>query len=473
MASTALRRNNDHELDPATVRLFEEERERRTAGLVGRERRIEFALAYSFLAAALAAELFLNASQGFSVGIAIVSVAAFAIAARVKFYVGTGWGTPTQLVFVPMLFLLPTPAVPLLIALGLVLAKAPECLSGKERPNRMMVAVGDAWYTLGPVLVLSLAGSELPVWSDWPIYVAALAAQFAFDFAVSTLQARFGLGIPVRTQLNELLVVWSVDALLAPVGLLAAFASSMWQYGFLLVLPMVGLLAIFAQERMGRMENALTLSRAYRGTALLLGELLTAGDAYTGDHSRTVVVLSQTVGRRLGLDERALRDLEFAALLHDVGKLAVPKEILNKPGPLTPDEFEVMKRHVEEGQLMLEKIGGVMGDAGHVVRTHHERFDGAGYPDGLAGTEIPLAARIIACCDAFNAMTTDRPYRRAMSRDEAIAELRSQAGRQFDPHVVEILCETIATGEPRPANENSEPGAAPAEQKTTDSLPGV
>src|SRR5205814_481226 len=143
-------------------------------------------------------------------------------------------------------------------------------------------------------------------------------------------------------------------------------------YAFLLVLPLVALLGTFARERSGRIDNALNLSQAYRGTALLLGELLTAGDEYTGDHSRRVVVFSQEVGRRMGLNERELRDLECAALLHDVGKLAVPKDILNKPGPLTPEEFAVMKRHVLEGQLMLDRIGGALGDAGHVVRTHHE-----------------------------------------------------------------------------------------------------
>jgi HD-GYP domain-containing protein (c-di-GMP phosphodiesterase class II) len=102
-----------------------------------------------------------------------------------------------------------------------------------------------------------------------------------------------------------------------------------------------------------------------------------------------------------------------------------------------------MKRHVVEGQLMLEQVGGALGDAGTVVRTHHEHYDGNGYPDGLSGTEIPLAARIIACCDAFNAITTDRPYRAARTEAEALAELRANAGTQFDPDVVEVLCGTI------------------------------
>jgi HD-GYP domain-containing protein (c-di-GMP phosphodiesterase class II) len=442
--SSALRRNIEAELDPTTIRSLEEERARRAAGLVGRELRIELTLAATFLVAATAAALTLPSSVDFNLGVAVVAVLAFALAARVRFYAGTGWGAPTELIFVPMLFLLPVPAVPLLVALALVLAKIPECLAGEERPNRMAVAVGDAWYTLGPVLVLSLAhAGGPPDWGDWPIYLGALGAQFGFDFGASVFQSRFGLGIPLRLQLSELATVWFVDASLAPVGLLTAFAAAGHPYRFLLVLPLVGPLAVFARERVARIENAVSLSGAYRGTALLLGDLLSAGDAYTGDHSRKVVVLAQSVGRLMELDERALRDLEFAALLHDVGKLAVPKEILNKPGPLTAAESELMKRHVVEGQLMLEQVGGALGDAGMVVRTHHEHYDGNGYPDGLSGPEIPLAARIIAPCDAFNAMTTDRPYRAARSEAEAVAELRSHAGTQFDPEVVEVLCGTI------------------------------
>jgi len=440
--TTAERRHPNHELDPATLRLFEAERERRTASMVVQERRAELVLAIAFLAAATAAALTLPSDTAFSLPVAIVSVAAFTCVFRVEFHAGAGWGTPTQLIFVPMLFLLPAPIVPLLVAGAGILSRLPEYLRREVHWDRVPLALTDCWYTLGPAVVLSLTGAAAFAWSDWPIYIAALASLFSVDFLVALIRSRW-LELDFSHHLRELSAVYLVDALLAPIGLLAAFAAQSETYTFLLVLPLVALLALFAQERTGRIENALSLSRAYRGTALLLGELLTAGDAYTGDHSRRVVVLSQDVGRQLGLNEGELRDLEFAALLHDVGKLAIPKEILNKPGPLTSDEFDVMKRHVEEGQLMLDRIGGVLGDAGNVVRTHHERFDGSGYPDGLAREEIPLGARIIACCDAFNAMTTDRPYRDAMSLSEAVAELRANAGKQFDPLVVETFCATI------------------------------
>jgi HD-GYP domain-containing protein (c-di-GMP phosphodiesterase class II) len=140
-----------------------------------------------------------------------------------------------------------------------------------------------------------------------------------------------------------------------------------------------------------------------------------------------------------------MRDVEFGALLHDVGKMAVPNEVINKPGKLTAEEWELMKTHTLEGYEMLGKIGGVLAQVGAVVRSHHERYDGSGYPDGLAGSEIPIASRVITVCDSFNAMTTHRSYSAAMTIPEAVAELRREAGRQFDPVVVEALIEIVAT----------------------------
>ena len=149
------------------------------------------------------------------------------------------------------------------------------------------------------------------------------------------------------------------------------------------------------------------------------------------------------VGERLDLDAERRRNLEFGALLHDVGKIAVPKAIINKPGKLTDEEFEVIKRHTIEGQRMLDRVGGFMRDVGVIVRHHHERWDGGGYPDGLAGEAIPLEARIVACCDTLNAMTTDRPYRKAAPSRVATDELRRCAGTQFDPAVVAAVVEII------------------------------
>jgi HD-GYP domain-containing protein (c-di-GMP phosphodiesterase class II) len=143
------------------------------------------------------------------------------------------------------------------------------------------------------------------------------------------------------------------------------------------------------------------------------------------------------------LDADRRRNLEFAALLHDVGKIAIPKAIINKPGRLDPAEWEVIKTHTLEGQKMLERVGGFMHEVRAIVRSHHERWDGRGYPDGLAGEDIPLEARIIAICDSWNAMRTNRAYRPALEYDAAVAELMSNSGRQFDPHLIPVFLAVI------------------------------
>jgi putative nucleotidyltransferase with HDIG domain len=169
-----------------------------------------------------------------------------------------------------------------------------------------------------------------------------------------------------------------------------------------------------------------------------------ADDAYTGTHSRDVVELTMAVATELGLSSSERRDAEFAALLHDVGKVRVPNEIINKPGPLTPEERAVIDRHTIEGERMLHKVGGLLGEIGRIVRSCHERHDGSGYPDGLAGDEIPVIARVVACCDAFNAMTSDRSYRKALPLEDAIAELYRGRGTQFHPQVVDALVAVVA-----------------------------
>jgi HD-GYP domain-containing protein (c-di-GMP phosphodiesterase class II) len=212
-----------------------------------------------------------------------------------------------------------------------------------------------------------------------------------------------------------MLRVYAIDAALAPIGLAVAFASESSPYGVVLALPLIGLLSVFARERRVRIDHELELRDAYRGTAFLLGDVVEADDAYTGIHSRDVVELT----------------------------LRVADEIINKPGPLSPEERAIMERHTIEGERLLHRVGGLLGEIGRVVRSCHERWDGKGYPDGLAEERIPLLARIVACCDAFNAMTSDRSYRKALPLTEAVAELRRGSGTQFDPQVVDALAASL------------------------------
>jgi diguanylate cyclase (GGDEF)-like protein/PAS domain S-box-containing protein len=233
------------------------------------------------------------------------------------------------------------------------------------------------------------------------------------------------------------------DLLLSPVGYIAAVASVSQSYAFLFVLPLLGILALSAEDRRMRIRQSRELWSAYRGSAMLLDRVVAADDRLTGEHGRGVVDLAMRVGDELDIDPQERVELEFAALLHDVGKLAIDNEIINKRGPLTPEEFTAIKRHTIEGHRMLEQIGGLLGRVGVIVRSCHERWDGAGYPDGLAGEAIPLTARIVFCCDAFHAMTTDRSYRAARPPEQALAEVHANAGTQFDPMVADALTRAL------------------------------
>jgi HD-GYP domain-containing protein (c-di-GMP phosphodiesterase class II) len=166
-------------------------------------------------------------------------------------------------------------------------------------------------------------------------------------------------------------------------------------------------------------------------------------DPATSRHALAIVELAARVGRRLGLPPAAVRRLEHGAALHDIGKIGVASELLRKPGPLDEQETLAMRCHPELGARILEPVPRLRAVA-PIVRSSHERYDGKGYPDGLVGEAIPLESRIVAVCDAFDAMVSDRPYRDAMSRADAIAELDASAGTQFDPLVVAAFIEELA-----------------------------
>lgn len=189
------------------------------------------------------------------------------------------------------------------------------------------------------------------------------------------------------------------------------------------------------QRAGGSLERAADLELS--GVAALVAAL-EARDSYTAEHSRRVVALAGAVARRLGLDEAAVATVERVAVLHDVGKVAVPDSILQKPGPLSESEWELMRQHSAIGARIVASTRTLVHLAAP-IRAEHERWDGGGYPDGLRGQEIPIASRITLACDAYHAMTSARPYRAAKSDPEARAELLANAGSQFDPGVIDAL----------------------------------
>jgi HD-GYP domain-containing protein (c-di-GMP phosphodiesterase class II) len=205
------------------------------------------------------------------------------------------------------------------------------------------------------------------------------------------------------------------------------------------------LLGIADQALLAVVNRALydELENSFLATVEALGNALDLKDSYTNDHAQALVGLCTAVAERMGLPESAVRDVSFASALHDIGKIGIPMEILNKPSRLTEDEFEVMKLHPELGGKIIAPVPALAG-ARELVVACHEHFDGSGYPLGLAGSEIPVGARVILACDAYHAMISDRVYRKAMGVREAVAELRRCAGSQFDPEVVDSLVAVIA-----------------------------
>ena len=363
---------------------------------------------------------------------------ALVVALRAEFDMGTGFTVPSELAFVPLLFTMPPPLVPVAVAAALFVAYVPDVVRGELRPVRLLRLLGSAWFSVGPAVVLTVTPAATPALAGALVLVAALLAQLVCDFGASAVMERILRGAPLREQLQNAWV-YAVDVALAPIGLVVAWDVAARPWAVLALIPVILVLGTFGRERRRRVAGLVELNGAYRGVAMVLGDVVEADDGYTGEHSRGVVELALEVAGRLGLDAEQRRNLEFGALLHDVGKVAIPKEIINKPGPLDADEWAVMRTHTIEGQRMLDRVGGFMSDVGRIVRSHHERWDGGGYPDGLAGAAIPVEARIIAVCDAWNAMTTTRAYRAALPAAVAAEELRRCTGSQFDPAIVACL----------------------------------
>jgi HD-GYP domain-containing protein (c-di-GMP phosphodiesterase class II) len=205
----------------------------------------------------------------------------------------------------------------------------------------------------------------------------------------------------------------------------------------------IALLGTFASNAYARIQMSEKLETHYTTTLEALAAALEAKDPYTQAHTGRIRDLSLALGVAMKVPSHQRRAVRLGAILHDVGKIGISDTILHKPGPLTESEWKVMQTHPIVGERMLRGID-FLTDALPVIRHHHERWDGAGYPDRLAGEDIPLGARIVAVCDAFDAMTSDRPYRKAMSHDLACEEILACAGAQFDPNCATLLTEVLA-----------------------------
>ncbi len=232
---------------PELERLFARGRDRARERAHGRERSVEATAAFAFLTVALGMALFLSSPRSLDLGELALLMAAYVITCRAKFDIADGYTVPTELVFVPMLFLLPTPVVPLVVSVSWALGRLIDYATGQTSVYRAFHVFGDCWHSIGPAVVLIAAGAQVFEWSNWPIYAAALLAQFAFDFAATAIRGRLVDGTSPRTLAKLMEPVYALDSALAPIGLLVAFAAIELSPAIcLLVIPLAAVLAVLS-----------------------------------------------------------------------------------------------------------------------------------------------------------------------------------------------------------------------------------
>jgi signal transduction histidine kinase len=382
--------------DAAVADLARAGRPRVRLPLSRRERVVELAVGGSLVGVAVAMAVFLEAERAFEWGPALGLVAAFALAARVKIDVGAGYTVPTQLVFVPMLLLAPTTFAPLLVLAGWLAAGLPDALRGRTHPERLLLAAANSWYAVGPALVLVALGAQDPALGHWPAYVAALATQFGFDSASQQLRERAGRNLPIPFDL--LGGVYAIDALLSPVGLLAAIASRHSSvYAFLLLAPAVALFVVFARERAQRLADAMALSDREREASELARRVLEAEreatrgreDMLAGASSEVLTPLAALSGLVSRLratapaDEERRRAVEAAMLREahqirhvvgqflDYARLRAGRELVVEPRPteLAPVLGQVVAAFPAEDRVRIDapdELPAVWADPGRL-----------------------------------------------------------------------------------------------------------
>ena len=323
---------------------------------------------------------------------------------------------------------------------------------------RLKVSGRGIFNTAAPSLAMWCAGTLVFRTAGLPLPVHATSVTSAFIAAAAAVAISFVLGsgfIATAVALHERQSIWRVwrdhfaklwtgPAAGGYVAALAALYSDRWGIAALVaVLPIPLLIYHTLRSSVARVEaelrHLLEMKRMYHATVEAFATAVDAKDHVTAGHTRRVQAYCAALARAFGIvDEPTLRALEAAGLLHDVGKIGIPEHILNKPGKLTTEEYEVMKGHVAIGADILSGIEFPF-PVVPIVKCHHENWDGTGYPEGLRGEEIPLAARILTVVDCFDAVTSERPYRGALSTTEAFGILRERSGTMYDPRVVDAF----------------------------------
>jgi signal transduction histidine kinase len=338
---------------------------RRKQALPMRRALTEVVLGGLFILAALVLALTADDQPDLHIGPAVVLVAMFAAGIRMRIDVGFGYTSPVQLVFVPMLFLLPTAFVPLLVLLGWFLGRIPDLLGARRfHPERLLLIPADCWFSLGPAVVLVLADAQVPTWDDWPIYLVALAAQFAVESVMSYIRESIGEGSAPQLVVRELGTIWAIDAVLSPLGLLAAFASQSFEYAFVLLVPPAALLSFYVSERTQRIEHALALADSARDREGLIAgashELVTPLGVLVGLTDRLAGGRSMTDERRRELDVVMRREVlalrQVIRQFVDYTRLKTERDLLLAPQPVAVEDVIREATHALPGADRVEIV---------------------------------------------------------------------------------------------------------------------
>lgn len=316
-----------------------------------------------------------------------------------------------------------------------IFARKPATVAARETGEQVisiLVAILPTLQTPFPVGV--------PLGSAWQTFAAVSSLYIAARLVVSTVGARQTEGVSPLVFLSEAGRPLA-GSLLFFALVAAGLAYLIQQYGnlgyFTLALATATLMDSYHPYKLlSEQRHALYASLA------MISQAIDLKDVYTGKHARDVSRIAVRVARTIGLSESEIRRIRIAGLLHDIGKLGVSGQIIRKPSRLEPAEMAEMRQHPAIGAGIMQPIE-LLAEAAEIVRHHHEHYDGSGYPDGLRGDQIPVGSRVVLVADAFNAMTTDRPYRRGFRKEEALNILEKHAGTQFDPEVVKALTTII------------------------------
>ena len=416
------------ELDPEREQALQETRARRSVGLGTRDFWASFALGASFLATAVLLATQLDSARTPHFALVAALVAAYAVLYRVEFEIGSGLAVQTQLAFVPMLFLLPLGFVPLAVAAGIMLGNVVEHLEGKISLERIFVRLANSWHAVGPVLVLAAAGEAVPALRQWPVYVAALGAQFAFDFAATAARERLALGVRPRLLIRYMSVAWIADCALSPIGLLAAIAAVDAPAAFVLVLPLAALLA---RSRASGAPGSTTRSSSPTPTAARHSCSATSSRPTTP----TPACTARTSSRSRSPSPRSSASTPAAAATRSSSRCCTTSarsgsrtRSSTSPARSRPRSALIVETHTVIGEEMLDQVGGVLGNVGHLVQV---------VPRALRRRRLPRRARR----RPDPARRADRLLLRRLQRDHdrpalprgAVRRAAALRRTQFDP----------------------------------------